>query len=253
MTGCEQLKPNYDAYALGVLEGEERAALEVHLARGCPDCSTGVSESRTVVAQLAYLAPDAEPPAALRRRVLEAVRPQRRNPIPVWAWAAAAVFVMGAVFTAIETRQLQRELAALNEQLEQQRARSQELEAQKRSYEQLRVIVSDPTRELSLKPAPAAKELPAIRAYWKEGTGVVLVADNVPAPPVGRTFQLWVIPKSGSPASGGIFRPDRAGKLLVIAPTNFNLADAQALAITEEPAGGRPQPTSAPPWVGPLS
>ena len=32
---CEQLAPLYEEYALGVLEGEERAELEAHLARAC--------------------------------------------------------------------------------------------------------------------------------------------------------------------------------------------------------------------------
>ena len=33
---CEQLAALYEEYALGVLEGEERAELEAHLARACP-------------------------------------------------------------------------------------------------------------------------------------------------------------------------------------------------------------------------
>ena len=54
---CEQLAPLYEEYALGVLEGEERAELDAHLARTCPTCTPGVAQARWVVAQLAHAAP----------------------------------------------------------------------------------------------------------------------------------------------------------------------------------------------------
>ena len=74
MTDCAQLREHYDSYALGALEGEERAQLEAHLARGCPTCTAEVERARWLVAQLAYAAPEAEPPASLRRRVLQATQ-----------------------------------------------------------------------------------------------------------------------------------------------------------------------------------
>jgi anti-sigma-K factor RskA len=108
---CEQLAALYDEYALGVLEGEERAEIEAHLARNCPTCTPGVAEARWMVAQLAHTAPAAQPSGALRNKIMEAVQlasgpargvvsreqPKRSAPrtlFPAWAWVAAAALAL---------------------------------------------------------------------------------------------------------------------------------------------------------------
>src|SRR2546422_2960736 len=108
MNDCEQLKEHYEAYALGALEGEERAALDAHLERRCPVCTAELERARWLVAQLAYLAPEAEPPAALRRKVLAGAgttKPSEgRGWIPVWAWVGAAALVLFALIDRKSTR-----------------------------------------------------------------------------------------------------------------------------------------------------
>ncbi len=49
MSDCEQLRQHYDAYALGALEGEERAEIDVHLKRGCPICTADGASRATRV------------------------------------------------------------------------------------------------------------------------------------------------------------------------------------------------------------
>ena len=46
-----------------------------------------------------------------------------------------------------------------------------------------------------------------------------------------------------------IFHPDTQGQIAVIAPVNMPRNEIAALAVTEEPAGGSPQPTSNPGWM----
>jgi anti-sigma-K factor RskA len=72
----------------------------------------------------------------------------------------------------------------------------------------------------------------------------------VPAPASDRTLQLWIIPTQGNPIDAGIFRPDANGRALYIASPGVSISQAAALAITDEPAGGQPQPTTTPIWVG---
>ncbi len=102
---CEQLAPLYEEFALGVLEGEERAEVEAHLARACPHCTPGIEKARWVVAQLARMSPEAQPPQSLKRKILDAVKSTgnvaeiaKASPIraafPVWAWAAAAALAI---------------------------------------------------------------------------------------------------------------------------------------------------------------
>ncbi len=252
MTDCGRLKEHYEGYALGVLKGEDRAEIDAHLARGCPVCTPGVARARWLVAQLAYAAPEADPPGSLRAGLLEAVREPSRGRIPRWAWAAVAALVLFSVFTGFRARKLQSDLAALEAQMQQEQKRAQELERERSHYQHVLAIVSAPgTRTTRLKPSEAS--LPEVQAYWNEQKGLVLTAERMPALGADRTFELWVVPKKGKPIPAGLFRPDAAGEVLIVSSPEAKPAEAAALAITNEPAGGQPQPTSKPLWVGPVS
>jgi anti-sigma-K factor RskA len=281
MASCAQLAELYEAYALGALEGAELSEVEEHLARRCPTCTPGVAQARTLVANLSYLAPPAEPPAALRRKLLAAIAAEpggaaagaapsagtvrgvdsiakdrakapERAWIPAWAWVAAAALVLFAGYTTFQMRQFSREVVALERQGAQEQQRSRALDSERERYLQaLNIIGAAATRHLQLKPGKTA--MPPVSAYWNPGMGLVLAADKMPEMPPGRTLQLWVVPQQGAPISVGIFRPNAAGQVLMVMPAASAMLMAKALAISEEPAGGSPQPTSTPEWVGPVS
>ena len=85
MTGCEHVRPDLGAYALGALEPAEGTAVEAHVAT-CPDCAAEL-ESLQPLPELIARADGLEipsPPAALEERILDRVaasRPRRR-----WSW-----------------------------------------------------------------------------------------------------------------------------------------------------------------------
>ena len=60
-------------YALGALEGYEAREFEEHLAAGCEACAAELREFETVAGDLALAAPEAEPPASVRARLLSLV------------------------------------------------------------------------------------------------------------------------------------------------------------------------------------
>jgi anti-sigma-K factor RskA len=75
-------------------------------------------------------------------------------------------------------------------------------------------------------------------------------------PSGNRVLQLWLIPKApgGKPIPSLTLRPDAQGKfVLLVADPPEQMAQTKALAITEEPEGGSPQPTTEPRWVGGVS
>ncbi len=254
MRVCEQIREHYEAYALGALEAEELELVETHLASGCAHCAAEIQRARWVVSQLAYLAPECAPPRSLRQRILRAAgiegEGESRAWLPAWAWAAAAVVVLFFAYSVVQVRHLQSETSRLQAALEQERRRQRALLAERQTSEQALVIFSAPgTREVRLKPQDPS--LPEIRAYWHSDRGVVVAGSDVPAPPEARTFQLWLVPKSGSPIDAGIFRPDAAGKVLTVSVAQRPAAEITALAVSEEPAGGLPQPSKDKiRWVG---
>ncbi|KIC68397.1 anti-sigma factor [Pseudarthrobacter phenanthrenivorans] len=69
---------------------------------------------------------------------------------------------------------------------------------------------------------------------------VVVKMSGVPAPPAGKVYQMWLIPKDGSaPVSQGLMDEQALSKPAVVQ----GIHSAAALGITVEPAGGSTSPT----------
>ena len=275
MDDCKQLSEHYEAYALGALEGAEREEIERHLARGCPNCTPGVAQARWTVAQLAYLAPEAQPPDDLRARIVAAatgdstasaaprpidapriVRMQPRAPsmIPAWAWTIAAALLLATVYSMYQTRQLDRQLAAASRDLREGQAQRAAIESEREHYQMaMEILSAHDTKALALMPSKNKSDMPPVQAYWSPKMGLLVMSANMPQMPSTMTLQLWMVPKKGQPMSVGIFRPDGQGHVMLVAAPNEPITEVAELAISEEPAGGSLQPTSTPVWVGPLT
>jgi anti-sigma-K factor RskA len=263
MANTDQFRELIEAYALGALDPEEHPSLEAHLAEGCGECSKALDEARWLVSQLAYLAPDAKPSDTLRGRLLRTVRAEARASrpakssasIPFWMWGAVAALLLFAVYTAWDTIQLNQQIAETNAQAQVEIAKRHELEEKFALAQREAIILTDP-RSVKI-PMPAGdKNMPELKAMWHSKLGLVVAGQNVPMPSGNRTLQLWLIPKTpgGKPMPSMMIRPDADGKFMLLVLNPPDAMDAtKALAITEEPAGGSPQPTTKPIWVGSIS
>jgi anti-sigma-K factor RskA len=91
------------------------------------------------------------------------------------------------------------------------------------------------------------------------GTATVLISSSkdalvvkmkdVPAPPAGKVYQMWLIPKDGSaPVSQGLMDEAALSKPAIVK----GIAKAASLGITVEPAGGSAAPTSPTVAAAPL-
>ena len=251
-------------YALDVLEGDELAAFEAHL-QDCPVCQGEVSEMRQVAGLLAHAAPPIAPPTGLRDRVIaeaRQARPTRDTPAvrpitsaprnaappavqkrgsgwtPWFAAAASLILAIGAGWA-----------------LWQERGERAELE---RTYADARASVAARDSLIATLLAPqvqtttltATGQPPSVRLFLdREQRVVVLAAHDLPPAPAGRTYQLWGIPTGQAPVSLGTFNtgPDGRATLTLRIPEGV---DPEVSAVTEEPAGGSPQPTTTPFLVG---
>lgn len=238
-------------YALDALEPAERVRFEKHL-RACDRCTAEVRELAEDAVRLAW-STAAPPPAAMRDRVLAAVRAIPQDPAParertpqlpphVWGTqppparshsprprplfvpfatvTAAAALVVAGLF-AVQANRTQDQLDA---------ARSQ-------SREIAHVLSASDARATSDRDARGRTM--GVIASASEGRAVVTLS-GYPAPPSGRVRQLWQMRPGAQPRSLGLFDGDTP-----LIATGL-VKSATSLAVTVEPDGGSAQPTTQP-------
>ncbi|MGW9027137.1 anti-sigma factor [Streptomyces sp. NPDC055722] len=243
------------AYALDALEPAERVRFEKHL-QGCERCAAEVRSLSEDAVRLAWSTTALAPPG-LRDRVLTAVRNTPQDPSPVadvpraraphlpphvWGTApppariraprlrplfaplatatAAAALVVAALF-AVQATQTQHKLDA-------ERAQAREI---------AHVLAAPDARATSDRDAQGRGI--GVIASASEGRAVVTLR-GLGTPPGGRVHQLWLMRPHEQPRSLGLFDGDTP---LVASGLNRS---ATSLAVTVEPDGGSPQPTSQP-------
>jgi hypothetical protein len=220
---CDELRDEYEAFALGVAEDPQRTEIREHLARQCPTCTHGVREAAAVVAAISTLGQAAKPPKALRKRVIAMVGGAGAGSrFGVWLpWGLAFVLALVLASVIIPERRQAADAGRFQEAL---------------------AILNDPSaKDVSFgEPAKPARG----RVFVSPRRGIVLVAANLPSIAADRTFEMWVIPQSGKPIPAGTFRSEREGVAIYVHPGPVSAA--AAVAVSVEPAGGSPQPTSTP-------
>jgi anti-sigma-K factor RskA len=230
------------AYALDALDTDERATFELHLTQ-CSDCANEVAELRATAARLGAAA-TVSPPEGLKQRVLVEISrtrqdppgglrvvgsdPLRRRKWPVRISVAAAVVavIAAGTFGGIAI--------SANEQLH--AAQSQLSQAQ-RQYAPIAAMLSAP--DVRIASGVAAGGSATLLTSSSLGRSVLLTA-HMPTQPKGRTYQVWGIGPAGFTSLAVL--GNGSGGTFILA----RLSNAKLLGITIEPAGGSPQPTSAP-------
>ncbi|MDQ3133355.1 MAG: anti-sigma factor [Acidobacteriota bacterium] len=276
----EEYKELLEVAALDALDAAEGIALEAHLAE-CATCPAEADAWREVAAALALPMTPVKPSAAVRERLLEAIRTQ--SP-PVRAIAAPGaqtngehaaaqtsnvvsldsrrerrgviiskpLLTFGSIAASVAIAALAVTLAllwsqnkALKTQLAQMSDSLRQTEQEIGSLRADRELLAAPdARAVALAGTKDATKAQA-RLTFDQRTGrAILVAANLPPAPAGKAYQLWFI-AGGKPLPGGLFRPDATGhaELHDTVPTAGR--NANTFAVTLEPQGGVPAPTGS--------
>jgi anti-sigma-K factor RskA len=236
----DELQEAFELYALGVLEGDERAQVEALLASDPERYRPILQEALAKVAIMGTLAEDAQPPARLRKRLLAAAGAPERSQPWLWAWAmaATAALLIGVFFVLNQRSDFERQLAEAREQLRQSELRLDRVQTA------LRFLDQPGTRAVGFgegQPAP-----PRGNFFVNPQGGVLLIASNLPPLETGRTYQMWLIPKGQNPVPGGLFRADETGIAVHLQPGPVDPASLGAVAVSVEPESGSLQPTTTP-------
>jgi len=240
---CQELQDYYELFALGAAEEPERTEIRAHLNRNCEVCVPGVQRVLETAAMLGATAPDAVPSRKLRERILASVgvEPRRFSWSPVWAVVAAASL---ALLLYVGNRQ-QREKNELYRERAQllQSLRSANIETA-RLNEAFAIVNGAETKEASFggaRPTP-----PRGKVFLNPAQGVLLMAFNLPQTPVGKLYEMWVVPKTGKPVAAGMFQSQPDGSAMHVRPGQVDIQSTGAVAVTVEDQVGADQPTTQP-------
>lgn len=257
------------AYAVDALDDAERARFERHLAH-CSACQAEVESLVAAASELSVLT-EVAPPPSLRAKVLAEIATVRPLPplarpevdtsdaaAPASAPSEPAGHPHGEQATQVEAEPAD-ELAA-------RRSRTP------RGFRGWRMVVAAASvavlaiagftvwRQVNKDPQQAIAEqvlaAPDAARYGKRlpdgatativrSTSLekaVLITSDMPQPPSGKVFQLWLEDSTGHMTSAGLM-PTGGDKVVVLAG---DATHSKAAGVTVEPPGGSDQPTSAP-------
>jgi len=238
---CAERQELFELYSLGALEQPEQLDLEEHLAQGCPVCERSFKEAVAMNAVMLGLGSELgnlpAPSKKLRHRVLAGVGLERSG----WGWlgafAAAGVAVI-AFFLATQERERTTELANMRQELLRTAAERDRL------AQALSILDQPETKQVSFgkdKPQP-----PRGNVFLNSKLGVMLFASNLPKLTPGKAYEMWLIPKGGSPRPAGLFQSDERQSAIHLLPGPVDTEGLGAVAVSVEPEAGSAAPTTQP-------
>ena len=251
-------------YALGTLPDGQLYNFTAHISM-CGTCRTELARIQEALASYSSTIPTEEPPQGARERFFaRAQDPQAAasktgqpegnrgfaeklkafgewliSPVPtrVFAVGLAAVMVF-AVSDDVSNLRTVRQLQGQAAQLQVDQAKLNAIEG---------LLRGSDTQQVSLYQKPLATKAPTGHAVYSSRSGkLIFTAENMPAVPAGKAYELWILPASGGhPIPAGVFTPDAQGKGGIVFPAVPENVQAAGFGLTVEDAGGSPVPTSA--------
>lgn len=263
---CDDMRELLAHEVLGLLQPAEAARLNRHLEAGCPACAAERASLHEAAGAIPWALPAEEPSHGARARLLETIRKERprgrasgtiepsRGAGAGWGRMAASALVGAALAGGAAGTMVVRQQRAMNAYRDTVSGLQSRIERQEEDLASLERQVRDATTSIQMVSAPGISVVDlagqgdlasaSARVFWDARQGTWrLYSANLPPPQAGRTYQLWVI-TADQKISAGVF--DAAAPIpaagIVEVPEG---AQAVAAAITDEPAGGMPQPTGS--------
>ena len=222
-----------DAFVLGALPDEERREFEEYLSDH-PERQAEIDELGTVASLLALSPQEQEPRPELRRNIMGVVEAEagrsraesRAGLARIREFLGVRGLALGAAVLLVIG------LFSWNMVLQ---GEVRDLQGRVQSMQS-----SQEGRMVALKGPGAAHGARAELVIHNHRA--VLMAEDMPRVPKDKIFQIWVI-KDDVPEPSGLFEPTKDS---VAAVVEHPVDNADAVAVTVEPKGGSPKPTTEP-------
>jgi anti-sigma-K factor RskA len=230
--GRERFDDLKEAYSLGALSEEERREVEDYLGEH-PELRAEVDHLESVANLLALAPQEYEPSPKLRRDLLNSISSSSPGTTPTAdpstrQTGLRRLFGPGGLAAAAALALVTIGMFAWNASLQEENQTLQgELEGQ---------------QTYALQSTGAAQEMRG-EVVLLGDERAVLVAEDLPSPPEGETYQAWIL-REDVPEPAGLFEPNDTGA--AAAPIEGSIEGANAVAVTVEPSGGSSSPTSDP-------
>jgi len=225
---------NIPAYAIGALDAEDVAALDVHL-QTCSSCRDELAAYRTASDQLLMSLPPQQPSAALRRR-LQRRLPGAQKAVRArlnWSFSRVAVGIAIVLLLALNVFFISQVQALQSQQ-------AQLLDQIQNGQVALAMLSYPNTQSFTIREASVTGSFLLDREY----NNAVLILRGLPAIAENQSYQIWLIAPNEERTSAGILRPQP--DLPFISEPIYatqDLANFVGLGMTVEPAGGSDHPT----------
>jgi len=277
-----------EALALNALDASEREGVMAHVV-GCAECQRELAALESTASEMALAVPplpmapeqrdrmrarllaraaadwaSTEPLAATTPSPRTGTPPARPSDVvalraPRRGMGASAWMAMAAGLVAIAAMggylRASRERDAMRSSLQGAQA---ERGARLAALDALRATLEDRDRMIAnltgaqvavMTLASQSPTSPTGRMFWDQAHDAwTFVAHQVPMPKSGRTYQLWLVTPTAK-INAGTFMPKPNGEVMVRATYALPKDSLAAVAVTDEPMGGSPQPTTAPMMV----
>lgn len=247
----EDYKEMIPARALSALDAGEDRALSEHLSQ-CPECRRELDEWLATASSISLSVESVEPSPEVRVRIMAEVRKvdTASRVVPFVAPRRSATQWYGAIAAAVLFVALMAGIIVLWRQNQETKARVAELTSQvqslevdlKRKNELVELVRAPGTHIMDLSATNMAPGAAGKIAFNSKGHAMFM-ANGLPAAPSGKEYQLWFI-VSGKAMPGKSFSVDKSGNGMMVDEVPPEAMNSAVFAITLEPAGGVPKPTT---------
>lgn len=255
-----------EAYVLGALSEQERGEVEADMVM-YPELVKEV-EAIEIAMQRFAEANAEQPPAHMQQQIWNAIqqqagtqanltepvvpkvvefKPHEAAPKPVWqraaVWAALLASVLTNFLLLSQRNKVKEEQAYVAAKVDSMETTQKQLLAKVESYDKGMTMLADTgMKTIVMRSAKPGQQMTGM-VFWSKTKGdSYLAIHNMPMPPQGKQYQLWVI-QDGKPVSMGVISNDLVANAGTMFKVPMQVMGGQAFALSLENEGGNPTPT----------